>query len=288
MNEGIIQLLRDIIGGMSYTSTVPTLAPGIPWSPASFSPASSSVSSSASASPSSTSVSSPSPSPSPEGGQPTFVAARGRLIRQKREIARLTSFIDTRSTFYNRDRPSLQPDTTCDGIPLDLGLFWRHCCLDINQEEEQEEQQQQDNLQVSQDPYPTIQWGLLNKWKLKNLPEPELHPIQSCPENPDFYDKFFEGLKARPGPGHGFFVRQNCDESCGCIKCKPPFGKARGFYTDKGIIAVPSEPVFGYVYKSGAWILHADYSLNPTSGAPNTSNTSTGAWTSARRRQGGT
>ena len=78
---------------------------------------------------------------------------------------------------------------------------------------------------------------------------------------PEFYSACIICAKARSigagPPAHGL------------LRCAPPydklwpFGSLPGFVTSLGVVAVPEDPIGGYVYAGGAgdktvWQLHAD------------------------------
>ena len=113
---------------------------------------------------------------------------------------------------------------------------------------------------------------------MKNLPEPELLPIHSCPVDPTFYDsldkKFSDrasamGITSRKSYSYGGPCQLGKPAwkpgDCGCIRCIPPFGRRAGFTTNLGIVAPPEEAVHGYVYMGSGWVLHASVSDTPRS-----------------------
>ena len=88
------------------------------------------------------------------------------------------------------------------------------------------------------DPYPQVKW---NDVRFKPvLPNPELCAVHSCSQDPEFYkDSDIPSTFKRWAP-HSF-------------------GTLPGFKTSLGIVAVPSEPVGGYVYSptERKWVIHA-------------------------------
>ena len=183
LNSAMVELVTDLVEQRSASTSfspapVPPPPPslGIPWSPSS-----STTSSLEAEEESSSTITSD-----------TYSAARALRKRQRREIARLVSIIDIRASFYNRERPHLAED--CDILCSDFALAWSVCCGDSAEEQQVEQRQQYHRIL---DPYPKIQWGKLNKWALKNLPQPELFPVHSCPEDPEFYLKLDKKMADR-------------------------------------------------------------------------------------------
>ena len=98
--------------------------------------------------------------------------------------------------------------------------------------------------------YPTVDWSVVNKRFIQNIPTPTLQPILGCSEDPSFYQDVHErsdyGYHRNLGSK---FTKTN------------PFGAISGYVTDAGVIAVPTNEVFhGHVYQDGVgWILHAEF-----------------------------
>ena len=87
------------------------------------------------------------------------------------------------------------------------------------------------------EPYPQVKW---NDVRFKPvLPNPEHFAVQSCSQDPNFY-------------------QDQKDVLC-TFKRWAPFGTLPGFKTSLGIVAVPSTPVGGYVYcpDDRKWMVHA-------------------------------
>jgi hypothetical protein len=97
-------------------------------------------------------------------------------------------------------------------------------------------------------PKPRVNWSKLNKWQIKNLPEPDSFPILSCPQDPAYYNTIFEKRYTHHCVGHA---------QCGCVRCDPPFGRAKGLRTNLGVIPMPLEPVHGYVWHGNEWVIAA-------------------------------
>ena len=96
----------------------------------------------------------------------------------------------------------------------------------------------------------------VNKWQLRNLPEPELFPVHSVPQDPDYYGTAY--VKEYVERHGGLFGCMGVPKGCGCIRCNPPWGKGSGLRTSHGIIGMPTEPVHGYVWSgSDGWVLYA-------------------------------
>ena len=145
------------------------------------------------------------------------------------------------------------------------------CCGAHSREEQQQEEERLRFQCHVPDPYPKIQWAKLNKWAVKNLPQPDAFPVQSCPADPQFYakqDKKYEDRMRGMGLDSKVYSYggpcQACktgwtSSDCGCIRCQPPFGKDSGFATNEGIIAPPEVPVHGYIYTKAGWMIYTKH-----------------------------
>ena len=104
----------------------------------------------------------------------------------------------------------------------------------------------------------------------RKLPKPELLPIQACSQDPALYHKCtgstqcgkeYDGLR-HPAYATPSSVYAEHDSSSEFTESSRPFGALPGFVTTLGVVAVPDEPIGGYVYGGGAgagtvWQLHA-------------------------------
>ena len=95
----------------------------------------------------------------------------------------------------------------------------------------------------------------------RKLPKPESVSVQACSIDPTLYTSCTICVNAR---SQGFR-----DAEHGYRACAPPFelpfpfGALPGFVTSLGVVAVPEEPIGGYVYDGGSgeatkWRLHAE------------------------------
>jgi len=90
-----------------------------------------------------------------------------------------------------------------------------------------------------------VNFAKVNPFALAKLPKPGAVVVYSCPEDPSFYTKCTAYNHSKDG--------QKCrksSEACntssyGC------FGVLPGFVTNLGVIAPPTEPIYGYVYVTG-------------------------------------
>ena len=103
----------------------------------------------------------------------------------------------------------------------------------------------------------------------KKLPKPTLIPVQACSMDPAVYTKCtgalnctkdYDGLKHKHAQPHAHFDHDSRSEFTGS---QFPFGALPGFVTSLGVVAVPDEPIGGYIYAGGAgdatvWQLHAE------------------------------
>ena len=94
----------------------------------------------------------------------------------------------------------------------------------------------------------------------RKLPKPESVPVQACSIDPTFYTTCTICVKAR---SHG--IQHPNHGNCACappFELSFPFGALPGFVTSLGVVAVPEEPIGGYVYDGGSgdntkWRLYA-------------------------------
>ena len=135
------------------------------------------------------------------------------------------------------------------------------------------------NLLASEGKYKVvrpIKYGIdltkVNKFFMRNIPNPESFPIQGCSQDPAFYDR--EGARR---DRDGFYVTSSPNH----YKDYPrPHGSLFGYKTDMGIVPVPEEAVNGYVWQNNDWILHAV--VDDGTGTP-----SRGSWSPQWKRRGG-
>ena len=113
--------------------------------------------------------------------------------------------------------------------------------------------------------YPQVDLNHLNSHFIKNIPKPCLYPILGCSDDPEFYARVDHRREIQ-----NFFKEF-------------PRGSEYGYSTNLGIVAVPDQPIFGYIWSGGEFMIQA---ATPSSRA---SCTSSGAPTfkSRRGRAGG-
>ena len=101
----------------------------------------------------------------------------------------------------------------------------------------------------------------------RKLPKPDRLPIQACSLDPDLYTKCTVCGKENDASKHlghstPSAVYADHDSRSKFTESSFPFGALPGFVTSQGVVAVPDEPIGGYVYAGGAgdstvWRLHA-------------------------------
>ena len=107
---------------------------------------------------------------------------------------------------------------------------------------------------------PMVDFSKVKPHLHRKLPKPESVPVQACSIDPTFYTSCTICANAR---SQGF--QQWSHGHCACappFELLFPFGTLPGFVTSLGVVAVPEEPIGGYVYEGGAgdrtkWRLHA-------------------------------
>jgi hypothetical protein len=181
---------------------------------------------------------------------------------QKASIAKLSEVVDTLAKKYERYNLLTQSNvsnTRCDPdglpccVPRELMVLWLYTAEPTVEEMTMYEHHLR--LQIRPPPIysppmpkPRVNWSKLNKFQLRNLPEPNLFPILSCPVDPAYYTTTYEKRYT-----HNCCGRTNC----GCVRCDPPFGQAKGLRTNLGVIPMPLEPVHGYVWHDYQWVIAA-------------------------------
>ena len=94
---------------------------------------------------------------------------------------------------------------------------------------------------------PKIDFSKIKPHVLRSLPKPGIYPLRGCSPDPDFYNKGIDTMGGRRTK----------------FECPLPFGKKPAFDTNLVLVAVPKEPIGGYIYKSGSlestiWQLYAE------------------------------
>ena len=93
--------------------------------------------------------------------------------------------------------------------------------------------------------YPTIDIAKCNTRSLANVPKPQKFPLFGCSDDPNFYIKSRNMYQPE-----GEFYKNIF-----------PFGAKYGYLTNQGVVPVPEEPVFGYVWdgtdEDSRWVLCA-------------------------------
>ena len=108
--------------------------------------------------------------------------------------------------------------------------------------------------------YPQVDFNHLNSHFIKNIPRPESYPIYGCSEDSEFYNKSNHGK--RPTFFNSF-----------------PFGAKPGYDTNLGIVAVPDQPIFGYI-----WTEDHGFKIHAAPPSSRASCTSSGAIPRGQRR----
>ena len=127
------------------------------------------------------------------------------------------------------------------------------------------------------DPFPHVKWSDV-RFK-PTLPNPELCPVYSCSQDPEFYQgkKEYRYDSVIPTVDEPEFLRLARYNG-------KPFGALPGYKTSLGVVAVPTKPVGGYVYCPDVkkWVLYAEPQSSPSAGR----GTRRGGTPPARRRRG--
>ena len=82
---------------------------------------------------------------------------------------------------------------------------------------------------------PRIDFSKVKPHLHRNLPKPCYYPLHSCSPDPDFYHKATQSMGYERGCRRKF-------------ECLIPFGLKAAFDTNLGPVAVPEEPIGGYIF----------------------------------------
>ena len=153
---------------------------------------------------------------------------------QQKNISRLVDLIDRLDHKFNdRKKPS---------IPKHLRSIWKHCdywsealALPLQ-------------TKCLNDSIPKVDWSRLRPQSFRNLPQPQRYPIHGCSPVPEVYEY---GLPTPWG-----------EATKPKFMLPEPFGASYGLKTDAGIIQVPSDPIHGYIFFEGEWVI----ATKPTGG----------------------
>ena len=116
---------------------------------------------------------------------------------------------------------------------------------------------------------PRVDFSKVKPHLHRNLPKPDILPIQACSLDPAIYNKCTGSTNCgKDHDGSKHYVKKDTlyvehDSSSRFTESSCPFGELPGFVTSLGVVAVPDEPIGGYVYDGGfgattKWRLHAE------------------------------
>ena len=99
-------------------------------------------------------------------------------------------------------------------------------------------------------PKARVNWNRLNPNMKRNLPVPDQYPVYGCAQDPTFYDSTVDVEH---------YGGQKLNTKL-VFETGKPFGSLYGFWTSKGVLALPDEPVSGYhcCAETGTWIIAAE------------------------------
>ena len=143
-----------------------------------------------------------------------------------------------------------------DCVPVEMFALWlHHDDIELTPDEQLRYDrylQQQVRPPPIHSPHlrkPCVNWNKLNQFQLKNLPQAQPFPLQSCSPDPEFY------LEMDPPASyyHQPTLKWNREDH------KYPFGYLYGHNTNMGIVSVPTLPIHGYRCSpvSGGWEIDA-------------------------------
>ena len=108
-------------------------------------------------------------------------------------------------------------------------------------------------------PYPQVDWSLVNKRMIANIPDPTPQPVHGVHQDPAFYESK-EVLKPHVP---GTYPKRHTMSVPSKFREQNPFGTLPGYLTDAGVVHPDSNPqqVHGYVWSPSCqqYILHAEF-----------------------------
>ena len=90
----------------------------------------------------------------------------------------------------------------------------------------------------------SVDFDRVNPFALAKLPKPDRIPLQGCSQDPTTYTRCSKHSSVSCAGG-----KKDCDTAF--EKSKFVFGFGTGFVTNLGVIAPPTDPIFGYTYVGG-------------------------------------
>ena len=108
---------------------------------------------------------------------------------------------------------------------------------------------------------PKVDFSKVKPHLHRKLPKPKAVPVQACSIDPTLYTSCTICANAR---SQGIQHPERHSACAPPFELAPfPFGALPGFVTSQGVVAVPGEPIGGYVYAGGTgegtvWQLHAE------------------------------
>ena len=208
---------------------------------------------------------------SPEVQQEMSLAAnriRAEVAKQeKASITKLSNTVDKLAKKYDRYNLITETNvfnTRCDpdGLPCIVPRVFMGIWLLANMEEPTQEEIAMYEFHLQKQvrgppiyspnlPRPTVNWTTLNKHRRKNLPDPEMFPMHSVPQDPSYY---IDTAMYKSADLHNSLWSKT---DCACVSCVPHFGYRYGLMTDMGVISMPESAVHGYRWDdyTASWVI---------------------------------
>ena len=186
---------------------------------------------------------------------------------QRKEILAMVNHVDRIAASYDRyqnvstiltfsePRSEVVPDHLFTWVEKDMIAMWLFSVEPTMEEQEKyekhlERQMRPDPIYSPTLPKARVNWHRLNPNIKRNLPVPVEYPVHGCALDPEFYTIL---APAR------YYLGQKMDPRL-VYEASKPFGSLYGFWTSKGVLAPPVEPVGGYhcCPETGTWIIAAE------------------------------
>ena len=161
------------------------------------------------------------------------------------------------STIINMSEPRSEvvPDHLFSWMDSHLVALWVYTVEPTLEEFEKYEkymdkQMRPDPIYSPTLPKARVNWHRLNPNIKRNLPMPVQYPLHGCALDPEFYTTMGEDV---------YYLGQKMDPRLLFVSGHP-FGELYGFWTSKGVLSPPDEPVGGYhcCPETGTWIIAAE------------------------------
>jgi hypothetical protein len=190
-----------------------------------------------------------------------------KRLEQKSEIAALVAVVDRIAASFDRytnvstiinfcePRSDVIHDHLFSWMDDEMVGLWMYAVEPTPEEETKydeflQKKSRPDPIYSPTLPTARVNWHRLNPNMKRNLPVPVQYPVHGCALDPEFYTTMGAEI---------YYLGQKMDPRLLFVSGHP-FGELYGFWTSKGVLAPPDEPVGGYhcCPETGTWIIAAE------------------------------